>query len=186
MTRAIRQAGRILVQYIPAIYDTPRVVRIIGEDGTEEMRQVNQPVIEKDEQGNPVERIYDLGLGTYDVVCAAGPSYSTQRQEAAASMQAILQAAPQLMQVAGDLLVKNLDWPGADELAERLKKTIPPELQDEEEQQIPPQVQQAMQQMEQAIQEREQMIQQLMQELQSLKAQEGNNQREGRYRRQEG
>ena len=63
MTRAIRQAGRILVQYIPAIYDTPRVVRIIGEDGTEEMRQVNQPVIEKDEQGNPVERIYDLGLG---------------------------------------------------------------------------------------------------------------------------
>ena len=65
-------------------------------------------------------------------------------------MQAILQAAPQLMQVAGDLLVKNLDWPGADELAERLKKTIPPELQDEEEQQIPPQVQQAMQQMEQS------------------------------------
>jgi hypothetical protein len=176
MTRAIRQAGRILVQYIPAIYDTPRVVRILGEDGTEEMRQVNQPVIEKDEQGNPVERIYDLGLGTYDVVCAAGPSYSTQRQEAAASMQAILQAAPQLMQVAGDLLVKNLDWPGADELAERLKKTIPPELQDEEEQQIPPQVQQAMQQMEQAIQQREQMIQQLMQELQSLKAQEGNDQ----------
>ena len=50
MTRAIRQAGQILVQYIPAIYDTPpRVVRIIGEDGTEEMRQVNQPVIEKDE-----------------------------------------------------------------------------------------------------------------------------------------
>ena len=47
-------------------------------------------------------------------------------------MQAILQAAPQLMEVAGDLLVKNLDWPGADELAERLKKTIPPELQDEE------------------------------------------------------
>ena len=176
MTRAIRQAGRILVQYIPAIYDTPRVVRILGEDGTEDIRKVNQPVIEKDEQGNPIERIYDLKLGTYDVVCAAGPSYSTQRQEAAASMQAILQAAPQLMQVAGDLLVKNLDWPGADELAERLKKTIPPELQDEEEQQIPPQVQQAMQQMEQAIQEREQMIQQLMQELQSLKAQEGNDQ----------
>lgn len=176
MTRAIRQAGRILVQYIPAIYDTPRVVRILGEDGTEEMRQVNQPVIEKDEQGNPVERIYDLGLGTYDVVCAAGPSYSTQRQEAAASMQAILQAAPQLMQVAGDLLVKNLDWPGADELAERLKKTIPPELQDEEEQQIPPQVQQAMQQMEQAIQQREQAIQQLMQELQTIKAQDENDQ----------
>ena len=49
MTRAIRQAGRILVQYIPAIYDTREVVRILGEDGTEEMRQVNQPVIEKDE-----------------------------------------------------------------------------------------------------------------------------------------
>ena len=176
MTRAIRQAGRVLVQYIPKIYDTPRVIRILGEDGSEEMAEVNKPVIEKGQNGEPIERIYDLRMGKYDVDCKAGPSYTTQRQEAAASMQAILQAAPQLMQVAGDLLVKNLDWPGADELAERLKKTIPPELQDEEEQQIPPQVQQAMQQMEQAIQQREQMIQQLMQELQSLKAQEGNDQ----------
>ena len=84
-----------------------------------------------------------------------------------------------------DLLVKNLDWPGADELAERLKKTIPPELQDEEEQQIPPQVQQAMQQMEQAIKEREQMIQQLMQELQSPRRRKATT-KKGRYRRQEG
>ena len=72
----------------------------------------------------------------YDVVCAAGRLTRLSDRKPLQSMQAILQAAPQLMQVAGDLLVKNLDWPGADELAERLKKTIPPELQDEEKQQI--------------------------------------------------
>lgn len=165
LSRAIRQAGRVLVEYIPKIYDTPRVIRILGEDGSEEMRQINAPVVEKDENGNPIERIYSFGVGKFDVDCTAGPSYSTQRQEAAASMQAILQSAPQLMEIAGDLLVKNLDWPGADELAKRLKKTVPPNLIDEEEQGIPPQMQQQMQAMDQAIQEREQAIQQLQQQL---------------------
>jgi hypothetical protein len=173
MTRAIRQAGRVLLEYIPAIYDTPRVIRILGQDDTEQMREINKPVIEKDKQGNPVERIYAPGLGRYDVVCSAGPSYSTQRQEAAASMQAILQAAPQLMEIAGDLLVKNLDWPGADELAERLKKTLPPGLAEDEEQPIPPQIQQQMQQMQEAIQQREQMLQQMQQQLQEAQQQNG-------------
>lgn len=166
LTRAIRQAGRILVQYIPAIYDTPRIVRILGEDGSEQMMPINQQA-HTDIKGNPTDRIYDLRVGAYDVECTAGPSYSTQRQEAAASMQAILQSAPQLMEVAGDLLVKNLDWPGADELAERLKKTVPPELRDQQ-QDVPPQLMQAVEQMEQAIQQREEAIGQLQQKITEL------------------
>ena len=125
-----------------------------------------------------------LVLVTYDVVCAAGPSYSTQRQEAAASMQAILQAAPQLMQVAGDLLVKNLDWPGADGLARRLEDRF--RLNWDEEEQQSTGFSKQYSRWEQAIQQREQMIQQLMQGTAIAQAQEGNNQAEGRHRRQEG
>ena len=172
MTRAIRQAGRILLDYIPVIYDTPRIVRIIGQDGEEEMTPINQPFMDS-EKGKAIQRIFDVKLGAYDVVCAAGPSYSTQRQEAADAMSQILQGNPQLMQVAGDLFIKSMDWPGADEIAERLKKAMPPELtsdDDEEGPQVPPQLQAHMQQMDQAIQEREQAIQQLQQQMQQMEA----------------
>ena len=80
MTRAIRQAGRILVQYIPAIYDTRELSASLAKTARKKCAKSISQSSRKDEQGNPVERIYDLGLGAYDVVCAAGPSYSTQRQ----------------------------------------------------------------------------------------------------------
>lgn len=172
MTRAIRQAGRVLVEYIPVVYDTPRVVRILGLDGQEEMKQINQP-FETTEKGQAVERIFDMNMGSYDVVCTAGPSYSTQRQEAAESMNQILQGNPQLMQVAGDLFIKSMDWPGAEEIAERLKRSIPPELtadEDEEGPQIPPMLQQQMAQMDDAINQREQVIQQMQQSIKGMEA----------------
>lgn len=163
LTRSIRQCGRILVQYIPVIYDTPRVVRILGLDGKEEMVEVNQP-FEAKEKGQAIQKIFQLGLGTYDVSCAAGPSYTTQRQEAAEAMSQIIPTNPQLMAVAGDLFVKAMDWPGAEEIAERIKKSMDPKLvagDDEDESPIPQQVQQHMAMMEDAINKREQAIQQL-------------------------
>lgn len=155
LARAIRHTGRILIDLIPRIYDTARVVRILGEDGSVDTKPVNTPVVE---QG--IERIYDLTTGKYDVTVSVGPSYSTKRQEAAESMMALTQAYPPLMQVAGDLMVRNMDWPGADDMAERLKKTLPPQLQDknDEQQPIPPQVQAQMQAL---MQQHEQLTQAL-------------------------
>lgn len=155
LARAIRHTGRILIDLIPRIYDTARVVRILGEDGSVDTKPVNTPVVE---QG--IERIYDLTAGKYDVTVSVGPSYSTKRQEAAESMMALTQAYPPLMQVAGDLMVRNMDWPGADDMAERLKKTLPPQLQDGDDEQppIPPQVQAQMQAL---MQQHEQLTQAL-------------------------
>lgn len=136
--RSLRHAGRVLVDLIPKIYDTPRVLRIIGEDGQTDVVKVNQRI-----QDKGVERIYDLTTGRYDVTVTIGPAYATRRQEAAQTMMQMIQANPALMQIAGDLVVKSMDWPGADALAERLKKTLPPQLQDKtegSEQQVPPQV----------------------------------------------
>jgi hypothetical protein len=80
------------------------------------------------ETGILIEKIYNPGVGKYDVVVTTGPSYMTKRQESMDAMSQILQGNPQLWAVAGDLFVKNMDWPGAQELAARLAKTIDPKL----------------------------------------------------------
>jgi hypothetical protein len=147
MTRSIRQCGRVVIDLIPKIYDTPRVIRILGEDGSEEMQKVNQLTDTTDKNGSPIQRAFDLSVGQYDVSVSAGPSYTTKREAAAEGMLQLVQTDPQIMGIAGDLIVKNLDWPGAEQIADRIKKALPPNLQDKEDQpQLPPQVQQHIEQ----------------------------------------
>lgn len=131
--RAIRHITRQLVDLIPKIYDTERIARIIGVDGEVGMAKINpqqpEPVREiRDQMGNVIEKIYNPSVGIYDVVITTGPSYLTKRQEAVEAMSNILQTSPQLWQVAGDLFIKNMDWPGAQEMAARFKKIIDPKV----------------------------------------------------------
>jgi hypothetical protein len=133
LSRAIRHITRQLVDMIPKIYDTERIARIVGLDGEVEMVKINpeqpEPVKEiRDEAGLLIEKIYNPGVGTYDVVVTTGPSYMTKRQESLDAMSQLLQGNPQLWAVAGDLFVKNMDWPGAQEMAARFAKTIDPKL----------------------------------------------------------
>jgi uncharacterized protein with GYD domain len=138
LTRAVRHVARQLVDLIPKIYDTQRIARIIGEDGETKMVKINpeQPEPVKqivDQQGIVIEKIYNPGVGKYDVVATTGPGYATKRQEALEAMAQLLQGNPQLWQVAGDLFVKNMDWPGAQEMSKRFAKTIDPKiLQDDD------------------------------------------------------
>ena len=151
LTRSMRHTGRILVDWIPTIYDSVRTARIIGEDGAQRLVTLNQK--HKDENGN--EQLYDVTTGQYDVTVATGPSFASKRQEAAASMQEMTRGSPDLMNKIGDLLVNAMDWPGAQEMAARLKKFLPPGVADDAKgpQQIPPQVQQQIQQMQAGIQQ---------------------------------
>ena len=133
LARAIRHIGRQLVDLIPKIYDTERIARIIGEDGepsTVKMNPGQQEPVKRivDQEGVLIEKIYNPGVGKYDVRVITGPGYATKRQEALESMAQLLQGNPQLWQVAGDLFVKNMDWPGAQDLAKRFKKTIDPKV----------------------------------------------------------
>jgi hypothetical protein len=151
LSLAIRHAGRVMLDLIPTIYAEERVMRIVGDDGDEEQVTINAP--HKDGRG--VEHLYDVTVGTYDVVVSTGPSFASKRQEAVESMVQVSQAYPQLLQTAGDLFVKNMDWPGAQDIAARLRKTIPPALLDEQgttpEEQVQ-QLQAAAQQMSQQLQ----------------------------------
>jgi hypothetical protein len=149
LNMSIRHTGRILVDIIPIIYDTPQAIRILGEDNQGEIVRINEMFTYKGEQ-----KFFDFSIGKYDVVCETGPGYATKRQEAQQSMLEVSKAVPQVMQSAADLIIKNMDWPGASDIAERVKKTLPPGMiEDQNQKTIPPQVQAQMQQMDQLIQQ---------------------------------
>lgn len=151
LARAIRHITRQVVNLIPKIYDTQRIARIIGVDGDVSMVKFNpmqpEPVKEvRDmETGGLIEKIYNPSVGTYDVMVTTGPGYMTKRQEALDAMSQILQSNPQLWAVAGDLFIKNMDWPGAQEMAERFKKILDPKVLSEGDQS--PEMMAAQQQM---------------------------------------
>jgi hypothetical protein len=133
LARAIRHIGRQLIDLIPKIYDTERIARIIGEDGepsTVKMNPTQEEPVKKivNQEGVVIDKIYNPGVGKYDVRVITGPGYATKRQEALESMAQLLQGNPQLWQVAGDLFVKNMDWPGAQDLAKRFQKTLDPKV----------------------------------------------------------
>lgn len=124
---SVEYCGRQLVALIPKIYDTPRIVRILGEDGEEDFAEINK-VTEVD--GKPVlENV--LSMGEYDAQVKSGPAFTTRRREAAENMLNFVQQMPQAAQHVMDLVAKNMDWPGADEFAERFKKLLPPNMQPE-------------------------------------------------------
>ncbi len=126
LTRSLNFLGRILVDLVPKIYDTQRVVRILGEDGKEDFIELNRKVMDPGTL-KPVI-LNDITRGKYDVVVSTGPSYVTQRVEAASMMVEMARSWPQLTQFAGDLVAKSMDFPGAEELAKRMEKLLPPGL----------------------------------------------------------
>jgi len=151
---SVEHTGKILVDLIPIIYDTPRQQRILGEDGEEDFAEINKPSVDP-QTGEPMVE-NDLTRGEYAVHVRSGPSYTTRRQEAAESMLQFIQTSPQAATIVMDLVAKNMDWPGADEFAERFKKQLPPNLQPETDD---PEEQQERQQAAQAAQEQQQVAQ---------------------------
>jgi hypothetical protein len=178
LSRAIKHAGRIIVDLIPHVYDAPRIIRIIHEDGRNEPVKINQPhtaeapqetqgQMEQAEQQEFMEgvvKLYDVTVGKYDVTCEVGPSYTTKREESAEQMMNFVQSFPQSAPLIGDLIAKNLDWPGADDIADRLKAMLPPQAQGAN-----PQLMQLQQQMQQMDGQAREAIGQLTQQLEQMK-----------------
>jgi hypothetical protein len=119
LSRAIRYTGEILVDLIPKIYDTERVVRILGIDGGEKWVEINK--IQLDQMTGQQIVTNDITSGKYDVSVTVGASYNTQRQEASEALLEMM-GNPMLAPVVADLLAKNLDIPNSDELEKRLRK----------------------------------------------------------------
>lgn len=130
-----RHAGRCMLWMIPYYYDAPRVIRILGEDEQPQHVKINEPFEtgKVDPETQAVETaLHDLTVGKYDCTITSGPSYTTMRQEAAESMISVSQSFPELWKIAGDKMVSAMDWPGADGIAQRIARTIPPEIRGDE------------------------------------------------------
>ena len=142
-SRAIRHMGRIIVDLVPSIYSTPRVLRVMGVDRKPAQVAVNQPVgpdgqpapqqlashpVVDPISGQPMTptKIYDLTAGKYDVTVEAGPSFTTRREEAANQMIMVMQADPALAAPMLPIVAKNLDWPGSEEIAQMASSLPPP------------------------------------------------------------
>lgn len=170
--RALRYEALVLLDLIPKVYDTKRVVRILGLDGKDEKATLDpgsESPYAENTVAEDVEKIFNPLLGKYDVVIDTGPSYQTQRQESAAILTDLAAKNPQIMGAAGDIVMRSYDFPMAEELAKRLEKTLPPGMKEDAQQpQIPPQVQQQMQQDQQQSEQMKQHIQMLEQSLQEI------------------
>jgi len=124
LARSIEHLGRVLVDVAPGILDTERIIRLGLEGGLQKFEAIN---IETTPEG-PI--VNDLSIGTYDVVVTVGPSFTTQRTEARQSMSEFIQYYPAAAPLIGDLYAKSMDWPGAEEMVERLEFLLPPEIRE--------------------------------------------------------
>jgi hypothetical protein len=162
-TLAIAWTGQLLLELIPYYYDTPRMQRILGEDGVPKVITIN----ERERDASGVERVKnDLTVGRYAVVMDTGPGYATKREEAAESLIELL-ATPLGEQVAatsGDIVVRNMDFPGADEVADRIAVTIPGAL-DQIIEGLPKQAQTIIGAMQSQIKQKDEQLQHAMLEI---------------------
>jgi len=139
-TKTLSQVARCILDLVPKIYDTQRVLRIIGDDGKPELVTLN----ERDAVNNVIKN--NVATGLYDVVMDTGPGYNSKREASVDAMTPILAAQPQLIQQIGDLWFRNQDFPGADIIADRLA-TLNPLAQLDKKSDIPPQAQMMIKQL---------------------------------------
>lgn len=169
MSRAIRHTGRVLIDLIPHVYTGERMIRVMGEDGSPKNvplgkqypkvdEKTGQPVTQDGgppapDNSNVVMALHDFSAGKYDLTVTTGPSFTSRREEAAYQMTEMMRALPASAPILGKHLAKNLDWPGADEIAEELEAASSG--------QIPPEVQQLVEEGKKKIADQAQQIEQL-------------------------
>lgn len=169
LVRSITQVGKIIVAALPDVEDTPRVVQTIGLEDEIKPIGINGQLVEGQ------ERTYDFTKGRFDVRVITGPSFTTQRQEAAANYNQIISAMPDLMPIIGDLVFKYQDVPGSQAISARLKKLVDPKLLDESEREkdgVDPKIQALQAEFQQVVQQAQLQIQALQTELQKKNVEE--------------
>jgi hypothetical protein len=126
LEHSLEHLGRVLLDMIPKVYDTQRTLRLIGEDDTEKEVTVNQPLMAYGESEFKHNDLSQMSFKSVRVIL--GPSYASRRAEAVNALVQLAQSIPQIAAVGPDLIVKNMDFDGADQLAERLRATLPPQI----------------------------------------------------------
>jgi hypothetical protein len=157
LTKSIAHTGKIILDLIPHIYDSQRVMRIIGDDGKPDLVTINEG---KQDENGVFKVMHDMTVGQYDVVMDTGPGFNSKRQAAVESMMPLVTGNPDLFKVAGDLVFRNMDFPGAEVIADRLAASNPL-AQIDDKSPVPPQVQMQLKQSQAQLQQMQQQMQQM-------------------------
>ena len=161
LTRSMKHLGRMILDLVPTVYDQERVMRIIGEDGKPDLVTLNQQ-----DQEAIGKILNDVTVGTYDVVMEVGPGFNSKRAEAVDAMMSLASAEPDMIKIAGDLIVRNMDFPGADIIADRLAAQNPlSQIDDKSE--VPPAVQMQLKQLQHQLEQAQQQAQSMEQIIKS-------------------
>lgn len=171
--RSIRHLGRVIIEMIPSYFDTQRIARILGEDGESSevivAPDAPQALAKHENEKGEIQQVFNPNVGKYDVTVTVGPSFASRRMESAESMVELARVIPAIGNVAPDLIARSMDFEGAEEIADRLKASLPPQIVGEDgKEPIPPQLQAIMQQVQQttqAIDQQKQLMAQKEQEL---------------------
>jgi hypothetical protein len=148
LSKSIDHCGKVINEMIPEVYDSERDARLRDVDGTERWVPINttadkalENILKDPERYKGLNlrelrklinnsgrkaKYNDITEGHYGTVISTGPSYTTQRQETSQNLLSLSQNWPEIKRYAGDLLIKNMDFLGADVIAKRLEKTLPP------------------------------------------------------------
>jgi hypothetical protein len=153
LATAIRHTGRIILDLIPHIYDTRRVMQVLADDGTTMQLMLDpsaQQAYAKEmaQDGKIAQHIVNVNIGQYEVQADVGPNFATRREETAEAMKLILTQNPNMSSILGDIFLRALDFEHADEAAARLKRLVPAAALGEG----PSQTEQALQQQVQHLQ----------------------------------
>lgn len=138
----VKRTADILLKYFPVIYDTGRVMRILGRD-----RQMKQIVVHA---GRPetvpamlpdgVQNVIDLSAGRYSATVSINKNYDSQQQETVQMMLSLVEINPALAPVLADLIVGEMNFPNKQAFVDRLQRALPPGLQDSKNPQDPNQL----------------------------------------------
>jgi len=153
LSRSIRFGGRVVLDLIPKIYDRARIQRIVNPDASIDhviIHNGKEQLAAAQGMVSPgIEKVFDVKVGSYDISISVGPSYQSKRQEAVASMLDFLKVFPQAAAFIGDLIAGAMDWPGAKTIAARLKRMLPPGVEDADDENPQAKLQQAQMQLQQ-------------------------------------
>jgi hypothetical protein len=157
LTKSIAHTGKVILDLIPHIYDSQRVMRIIGDDGKPDLVTINEA---KQDESGVFKVLHDMTVGEYDVVMETGPGFNSKREAAVEAMMPLVTGNPDLFKIAGDLVFRNMDFPGADVIADRLAASNPL-AQIDDKSPVPPQVQMQLKQNQAQMQQMQQQMQQM-------------------------
>lgn len=134
LAQGVAHTGRIILDMAPEVYDTPRLIRISNADmsqsevNVDPMASEAHAEVDKPDEENTTEVTWNPKIGRYEVEAEAGPSYQTQREWTAEALGTLLAQNKDLWQVIGDFYAQNLDFPGAEEMAERIRRGMNPAI----------------------------------------------------------